>query len=149
MQLRILVAVGALALVFLSLTVSTGSHEAREPAPEIIRTTGVKTGLCVHLGCGDGCLAAELTVAGNFLVHGLATDGATVARARDSVQSKRLYGQVSVERGSLDRLPYADNLVNLVWRYRAAPLERRIVVRGQLESPWPVAGGVIVVDGLA
>jgi outer membrane protein assembly factor BamB len=37
----------------------------------------------------------------------------------------------------------------LVWRRRAAPLERRIVVHGQLESPWPVAGGVMVVDGVA
>lgn len=37
----------------------------------------------------------------------------------------------------------------LVWRFRAASRERRIVAHGQLESPWPVAGGVLVVDGLA
>jgi outer membrane protein assembly factor BamB len=37
----------------------------------------------------------------------------------------------------------------LVWRYRAAPSPRRIVVRGQLESPWPVDGGVLIVDGVA
>ena len=37
----------------------------------------------------------------------------------------------------------------LVWRFRAAPRERRIVAYGQLESPWPVAGGVLVFDGLA
>jgi len=34
----------------------------------------------------------------------------------------------------------------LVWRYRAAPREARIVAYGQLESPWPVAGSVLV-DG--
>lgn len=37
----------------------------------------------------------------------------------------------------------------LIWRFRAAPQERRIVVHGQMESPWPVAGGVQVADGRA
>jgi hypothetical protein len=37
----------------------------------------------------------------------------------------------------------------LVWRLRAAPIDEQIVAYGQLESPWPVAGSVLVVDGLA
>ncbi len=37
----------------------------------------------------------------------------------------------------------------LVWRMRAAPTEERIVAYGQLESPWPVPGSVLVVDGVA
>ncbi|MFH1022308.1 MAG: PQQ-binding-like beta-propeller repeat protein, partial [Planctomycetota bacterium] len=36
-----------------------------------------------------------------------------------------------------------------VWRFRAAPEERRIISFGQLESPWPVAGGVLVEQGKA
>ncbi|MBS3777031.1 MAG: PQQ-binding-like beta-propeller repeat protein, partial [Bacteroidales bacterium] len=34
----------------------------------------------------------------------------------------------------------------LVWRFRGAPHERRIVSFGQLESPWPVHGSVLVKD---
>ena len=37
----------------------------------------------------------------------------------------------------------------LVWRFRAAPKEKRIMAFGQLESPWPVPGSVLVVDDLA
>jgi outer membrane protein assembly factor BamB len=37
----------------------------------------------------------------------------------------------------------------MVWRLRAAPLEEQIVAYGQLESPWPVPGSVLVVDGVA
>jgi len=37
----------------------------------------------------------------------------------------------------------------LVWRLRAAPLDERIVAYGQLESPWPVPGSVLVVDDTA
>jgi len=37
----------------------------------------------------------------------------------------------------------------LVWRFRAAPVERHVVAFGQLESAWPVAGSVLVLDGVA
>ena len=37
----------------------------------------------------------------------------------------------------------------LMWRYLAAPRESRIVYYGQMESVWPVAGGVLIYDGLA
>jgi outer membrane protein assembly factor BamB len=37
----------------------------------------------------------------------------------------------------------------LVWRLRAAPVDERIVAYGQLESPWPVPGSVLVIDNVA
>lgn len=37
----------------------------------------------------------------------------------------------------------------LVWRLRAAPVDERIVAYGQIESPWPVPGSVLVVDDVA
>jgi len=37
----------------------------------------------------------------------------------------------------------------LVWRRLAAPDDSRIVSHGQLESPWPVHGNVLIQDGVA
>ena len=37
----------------------------------------------------------------------------------------------------------------LIWRFRAAPTQQRIVARGRLESCWPVHGSVLVHDGVA
>ena len=37
----------------------------------------------------------------------------------------------------------------LVWRFRGAPRDRRIVAYGQIESARPVLGGVLMYDGLA
>jgi outer membrane protein assembly factor BamB len=37
----------------------------------------------------------------------------------------------------------------LVWRYRAAPSDRRTVALDQVESLWPVHGSVLVKDGVA
>jgi outer membrane protein assembly factor BamB len=36
-----------------------------------------------------------------------------------------------------------------LWRFRAAPIDRRIPVYGRLSSTWPVASGVLVEDGVA
>jgi outer membrane protein assembly factor BamB len=41
------------------------------------------------------------------------------------------------------------NSGQLLWRFRAAPSERRIMVLGRLESPWPVTSGVLVQNGRA
>jgi outer membrane protein assembly factor BamB len=37
----------------------------------------------------------------------------------------------------------------VVWRLRAAPTDERIVAYGQVESPWPVPGAVLVMDEVA
>jgi len=82
-----------------------------QDARQILETSGVKGGLVVHIGCGDGKLTAALRSNDRFIVHGLDAD---VTAARQYIQSLGLYGPVSVERWSGGVLPYADNLVNLI-----------------------------------
>lgn len=61
-----------------------------------------------------------------------------------------LYGGMALV-GCADGWVYSLRAENgtLVWRFRAAPDDRRIVVRGKLESLWPVDNGVLVKDGVA
>jgi outer membrane protein assembly factor BamB len=88
--------------------------EAIGQAHEILDTAGVRGGLIVHLGCGDGRLTAALRAGEGFLVHGLDADVNNVAAARDRIRALGHYGEVSVEQCSGSRLPYADNMVNLL-----------------------------------
>ncbi|HUU91184.1 MAG TPA: PQQ-binding-like beta-propeller repeat protein, partial [Phycisphaerae bacterium] len=86
----------------------------KEDARQILDAAGVKGGLVVHLGCGDGSLTAALRAGDAYLVHGLDTDAANVAKARTHIRSLDLDGAVSVATFDGARLPYIENIVNLV-----------------------------------
>jgi outer membrane protein assembly factor BamB len=53
--------------------------------------------------------------------------------------------------GAHDGCVYCLSLADgqLVWRFRAAPFEARMAAYGQMESPWPVPGSVLVEGGVA
>jgi len=91
-----------------------GQAEATQ-AREILDAAGVKGGLVVHVGSGDGKLTAALRASESYLVHGLDSRAANVAAAREHIRSLGLYGSVSVTRFDGRRLPYIDNTVNLVF----------------------------------
>lgn len=92
----------------------TADETATRQARDILAATGVEGGLVVHVGCGNGELTAALRANDRYLVHGLDTSETQVAKARAHIRSLGLYGAVSVNTFDGERLPYADNLVNLL-----------------------------------
>jgi len=86
----------------------------RTEAAEILKLSGVRGGLVVHLGCGGGKLTAALRAGAQYVVQGLDADAGDVKTARDHIRSLGLYGDVSVRRWDRTTMPYIDNLVNLV-----------------------------------
>ena len=90
------------------------SDSERQSASQILAATGIKGGLIVHLGCGDGKLTAALRAGDNYTVQGLDPDAKNVETARKHIQSLGLYGPVSVSRLTSNCLPYVDNLVTLL-----------------------------------
>jgi len=101
----------------------------RALARRIIETTGVRGGLVVHVGSGDGRLTAALAESESYLVHGLDTDVDRIHSAREHIRSLGLYGRVSVSQFTGSRLPYIDNLVNLVVAEDLGDIEMREVLR--------------------
>jgi outer membrane protein assembly factor BamB len=85
-----------------------------EQAKSILEKSGIKGGLIVHIACGDGTLTQALKANDSYLVHGLDADNGSIQKARQFISSKGNYGPVSVDRLTGSRLPYSDNLVNLI-----------------------------------
>jgi len=111
--------VGSLLLGFLC-ALWPSSADADE-AGDLLKKAGVSGGLIVHVGCGDGRLTVRLRAGDGCVVHGLERDPGKVEAARKHIHSKGLYGPVSVRQWDGDRLPYADDLVNMVVVERQMP----------------------------
>jgi len=107
--------VAALAVVLVCGTAATAVADSPEAqARAILQAAGVQGGLVVHVGCGDGRLTAALRAGEAYLVHGLDADPSAVEKARAAIRAQGRYGPVSVALFDGKRLPYADNLVDLV-----------------------------------
>jgi outer membrane protein assembly factor BamB len=87
---------------------------ANAEAESLLADSGVKGGLVVHVGCGDGKLTATLCANERFLVHGLTFDRDSVDAARKHIDSLGLSGRVTVEQWQSKSLPYRGGLVNLL-----------------------------------
>lgn len=81
---------------------------------EMLSLSGVKGGIILHLGSGDGQLTAALRANDRFQVQGLDRDGKNVEAARQFISKQGVYGTVSVDRLYGAELPYVDNFINLV-----------------------------------
>ena len=104
-------------LLLQSASLSIASADIKTPerlASQIFRSTGVKGGLIVHLGCGEGKLTTALYANESYIVHGLDTNPAHVDSARNYIKSRNLYGKVCIDHWSGPNLPYVDNSVNLI-----------------------------------
>lgn len=96
---------------------------------EIPGKAGTEGGLIVHIGCGDGRLTAMLRREENCLVHGLDTNRQMVARARENVRSRGVYGAVSIDHFDGRHLPYIDNLVNTVVASKPTDVPKAEILR--------------------
>ena len=87
---------------------------SKPTAEDLVRQSGVKGGLIVHVGCGNAKWTAALRINGRYVVQGLETNPSRVTEARENLRDMGVSGGVSVLSWTGKRLPYVDNLVNLV-----------------------------------
>ncbi len=111
-----------------------------EPSSACLPTAPVAAGGCVFVGDRSGVLRA--LDAGGKLRWKAYTGGAIFCPP--AVAQGRVYV------GSADGRVYAFEAATgrRLWSFRVAPAKRWIPVYGRLISTWPVAGGVVVKDGV-
>ena len=88
----------ALALAFTISCLPARASGGDVEAQKIIQTAGIRTGLCVHLGCGTSKrpgLTSALARTSKLLVHGVAFDEASLQRARASIEKSGVAGRAA------------------------------------------------------
>lgn len=100
--------------------------QAQSPA-QLLQKSGIAGGIAVHLGCGDGRGCIELGEHPGWVVHGV--DSGDISNARRTVFKSGRYGRISVGELHGARLPYADNLINLVIAERQGDIPRSEIMR--------------------
>jgi outer membrane protein assembly factor BamB len=103
-----------LAAILMQSCISADSADPAAKARGILDRAGIKGGLVVHINCGDGTLTEALRANESYLVQGLDLSAENVRKARKYLLSKQKYGPISVDQLTEPRLPYKDNLVNLI-----------------------------------
>lgn len=114
-----------------------------EPKAMKVRPTApVTVGNLVFTGGAEGIVRAVDAINGNLRWKAYTGGGVRIA---PTIWNGRCYV------GSDDGWIYAFEAQTgrLLWRFRAAPIERKIPVYGKLLSTWPAASGVLVEDGIA
>jgi len=108
----------------------------------LIPTAPVTAGELVYWADGFGVVHAASAATGD-LRWSTPTGGAM--RYPPTISNGRVYV------GSSDGCVYCLDAASgrSVWRFRAAPIDRKMPVYGRLSSTWPVASGVMVENGVA
>jgi len=113
-------------IVLISTFLFTGIISAKEDAKTIVQQSGVQGGLIVHLGCTTGKFTADLKINKRYTVQGL---GKNIATAKEYIHNKNLTGDVSVMKYDGLKLPYANNLVNLLVITNPEKISRKEMLR--------------------
>ncbi len=117
----------ACCLFLMAASICAGSFD--EEAQRLLKDSGVKGGLVVHVGCGAGQLTGALHANDSYLVQGIAVETTAIEKARRFIRSQALYGRATVRKWNGAHLPYADNLVDLIVVSSGASVSEREIMR--------------------
>jgi outer membrane protein assembly factor BamB len=126
------IAIAAVCFSPIIFSVGCAKNAPRAPLEEskyLLEKSGVKGGLVVHINCGNGELTHALKANDSYIVQGLDENGSNVQQARQFITSKQNYGPASVDRLTGNKLPYIDNLVNLVVSENLGSIPKKEVMR--------------------
>ncbi len=114
---------------------------AADGALEVAQRAGFHGGLAVQIGCGrlDGLY--ELAKHERFLVQVLDSDAARVTAARGTIESQGLSDRIWVSTFDGRRLPFADNVVNLILAGKGSDVPSAEILRVLVPRGVALVGG--------
>ena len=130
-------------LLFLLALVTEQAAAETDPVKVIYEMSTVQGGLVVELGFVDAQFTAKLGAPETVTLQTLDTDPRAVALARKQLEAKGVYGRITVDRFDGTKLPYADNLVNLIVLHDTKADRERIDVSRQELMRVLAPGGVL------
>lgn len=149
-QMVIVAGILGMALAGLCGTAAGAPAPTEATAKELLKLAGTDAGLCLHLGAGtvkSAGLTADLAAAGRMLVHGIALDEASLARARKAIDARNLAGRANVENVPVSPLPYLPDLTNLVVIEDFAPLAAKGLTMDEVNRVVAPGGAVCILKG--
>ena len=98
--------------------------DTRKLAEALVQRAGIRRGVCSVLG-RDGNVAIDIVRSSELLVHVREPRAAEVAELRKEAEGIPLRRLV-IEQGPLDRLPFADNMVDIVISTQGVPASLKV-----------------------
>jgi len=102
---------------------------AAEPGRDVLELHKNRGGFAVSIGDEKGDLLVSLASQAHYAVHGLLQGDAEITLVRHRLRQAGLYGKASVGKWSGGRLPYIDNLVNLLVCETPGTVDRNEILR--------------------
>ncbi|NQT13037.1 MAG: PQQ-binding-like beta-propeller repeat protein, partial [Planctomycetes bacterium] len=114
-RIRILaVMIAAVLFAFFGRPGAAAASETGALADRLIERAGMRRGILAVLG-SDGNLAIDLARSSEMLIHVREANAATVGELRKEADEAGFgIGRLAVEQGPIDKLPYADNVIDVV-----------------------------------
>lgn len=97
---------------------------------KLLKECGLNSGVIVYVGCGKGKETAELARQENFVVQGLDDDWRYIEDAVNRIEPGDMGGRLTFRQWTGKRLPYTDNMVNVIfWDDAVTEPERAEIMR--------------------
>lgn len=103
-----------IALFTMDILCAYGAQSGKSSARQILKTPGIRKGVCILIEFDDGQLAEALLDGGVQYIHAISSDQQKVDQAREYIQKKGTYGRIAFAFSKARSIPFVNDIANIV-----------------------------------